>query len=406
MFIYNLLRNLILIIFFPYFFIKREFFIKRVFSYRNIEKSTKESYIWINISSVGEVNASEPLISKLLELRKENILITIMTDTGMNIAETKFSKEKRVKTIYFPLDFKFAIKRILKIVDIKLLILIETEIWPNLINLVAENVKIVVVNGRISDNSFGKYMKIKFFLKKVLKKISFFMMQSNIDVMRIIELGADKENVKNTGNIKFDIKFEEITDKDIKDIKEKFNIGDKKVIVAGSTHDGEESLMLEIHKELRNSFLFIVPRHIKRCSEIEKKYLFEDEYVLYSKGENIKKSSIVLVNEMGILRKLYALSDIAFVGGTFVNVGGHSLLEPLYYGKMPIFGENVQNVKDISKIILENKIGWKAYNKAEFISGISYINKNQNMNREKISNFFKENSKVLDKCVKNIVDII
>lgn len=406
MFIYNLLRYIVIAVAFPYIFIKKEFFLRRVFSYKNIDENRNKSYIWINMSSVGEVNASEPLILKLLELTKNNILITVMTDTGIETAENKFGKESRVKVIHFPLDFRFSIKRILKKVDVRILILIETEIWPNLIDIVSKKAKIVVVNGRISDKSFGKYMKIRVILKKIFNKINLFMMQSDLDMKRIIELGADENRVQNTGNIKFDIKFEEITEKEIDDIKNKFSIGNKKVIVAGSTHDGEESLMLEIHKEIENSFLFLVPRHIKRCSEIEKKYLSDIEYTLYSEGKNINNSSIVLVNEMGILRKLYAVSDISFVGGTVTNVGGHSLLEPLYYGKMPIFGENIQNVKDISKIILENGIGYKAHDKAGFISGIRYINMNQSINREKIRNFFKDNNTVLDKCVKNIVDII
>lgn len=406
MFSYNLLRYILIIVAFPYIIFKKDFLLKRVLSYKKIEKNNKKSCIWINMSSVGEVNASEPLILKLLEIREEDILITVMTDTGIETAKNKFAKEKRVKIIYFPLDFRFSINKILKRLDIKLLILMETEIWPNLIEIVSKKSKVVIINGRISDKSFGRYMKLRFILKKLFNKISLFMMQSNLDMKRVIELGADENRVENIGNIKFDIKFEEVNQKEIDDIKNKFNVGNKKVIVAGSTHDGEESFMIEIHKEIENSFLFLVPRHIKRCSEIEKKYLFDVEYTLYSEGENKKNSSVVLVNEMGILRKLYAVSDISFVGGTFANVGGHSLLEPLYYGKMPVFGANLQNVKDISKIIIEKEIGYKAHSKAEFIKGINYISENQSINREKIINFFKENSAVLDKCVKNIVDII
>ena len=153
-------------------------------------------------------------------------------------------------------------------------------------------------------------------------------------------------------------------------------------------------------------FLFIVPRHIDRCEEIKKKYLKNKKYIMYSDEKNEVNNSIVLVNRMGLLRKLYAVSDIAFVGGTVADIGGHSLLEPLYYGKMPLFGQNLQNVKDISKIILENKIGYKGRLKAEFIEGIKFIEERQNAEKEEIQEFFKKNRGALDKTFKNIVDII
>lgn len=406
MVLYNFLRIFFLICTFPYFVIKREFFTKRVFSYKKIVKESNKEYIWINLSSVGEVNVSEPLINRILGNRDENILITVMTDTGMETAVNKYGKNERVNIIYFPLEFKFAIKKIVKKLNIKILILIETEIWPNLINIVSENSKIVLVNGRISDKSFGKYKKLKFLLKEVFDKISLFMMQSQIDRDRVIEIGADKNRVQVTGNIKFDINFEEVSSEEVARIKEKFNIGEKKVIVAGSTHDKEEELMVQIFDELEGYFLFIVPRHINRCEEIEKRYLKDKKYSLYSDELIEKENSIVLVNQMGVLRKLYAVSDIAFVGGTFANIGGHSLLEPLYYGKMPMFGENLQNVKDISKIILENKIGYKGNSKKDFIEGIKFIEERQKAEKEEIQEFFKKNRGALDKSYKNIVDII
>ncbi len=406
MIFYNCLRIFLLICAFPYFVIKREFLKKRIFSYRNIQKDSNKEYIWINLSSVGEVNVSEPLINRILENRDENILITVMTDTGMETAKNKYAKKERVNIIYFPLDFKFAVKKIVKKLNIKILILIETEIWPNLISVVSKKSKVVLVNGRISDKSFDKYKKLKFLLKGVLNKISLFMMQSQLDKDRIIEIGGDKNRVQVTGNIKFDINFEEVSSEEISEIKEKFNIGEKKVIVAGSTHDKEEELILQIFEELDGYFLFIVPRHIDRCEEIKKKYLKNKKYIMYSDEKNEVNNSIVLVNRMGLLRKLYAVSDIAFVGGTVANIGGHSLLEPLYYGKMPLFGQNLQNVKDISKIILENKIGYKGRLKAEFIEGIKFIEERQNAEKEEIQEFFKKNRGALDKTFKNIVDII
>ena len=404
MIIYNLLRIILILIGFPYFFYKREFFIKRVFSYKRIKG--KKEYIWINLSSVGEINAAEPLISKILDKRGEDILITVMTDTGMDVAVTKYGENRRVEILYFPLDFNFAIKKICKKLNIKMLILIETEIWPNLIKTVSKYANVVVVNGRISDKSIGKYMKLKFVLKGVLSKVTLFMMQSEVDKKRIVDIGADSKKVEVTGNIKFDIKFEDIKKEEIENIKNKFNTFNKKIIVAGSTREGEEEFMIKLFEKLENYFIFLVPRHINRCEEIENSILKGKEYIKYSKGINESNANIVLVDEMGILRKLYAVSDIAFVGGTIANIGGHSLLEPLYYGKMPIFGENIQNVKDIGNIIIENEIGVKCKNEEEFITGIKYIEKVQEEKKRDIENFFEKNRGVTDKTFKNIVDII
>jgi tRNA (guanine-N7-)-methyltransferase len=169
-----------------------------------------------------------------------------------------------------------------------------------------------------------------------------------------------------------------------------YKIENRKIFVAGSTRDGEEEILLKIFDKLENTILFIVPRHLERIKEIEE-LLKDRKYSLYSKKEN-KDVDIVIVDKMGVLRKFYALSDISFVGGTLVNIGGHSLLEPLGYNKTPIFGKYLQNVKYISEKILDYDIGYKVESEKEFLESINNIeNQNEKDVREKIEKFFKEN---------------
>ncbi|MDR3258221.1 MAG: 3-deoxy-D-manno-octulosonic acid transferase, partial [Fusobacteriaceae bacterium] len=194
---------------------KKEFFRKR--ENQKFDDLKKDDYIWIHCASVGEINLSEPLVKKLLEKKKEKILITCITDAGMKLSEHKYSKYENIKLKYFPLDNKKEIEKIIDKFNSCLLLLIETELWPNLITCVnnMKLSKIALVNGRISDRSFNRYKKIKFLLKNVLNKIDWFYMQSQEDCNRIIHLGAKKENVIRFGNLKFDIAFDNFNKIDI-----------------------------------------------------------------------------------------------------------------------------------------------------------------------------------------------
>ena len=215
--IYKILRTFLTPIFYIIMMFggkKGDFLKKRLI--QDLSKLKDEEYIWVHCSSVGEINLSEVLIKKLLKNRKERILITLFTDTGIAVAKDKFKKEDRVEILYFPLDDKKDIKKILSKIKLNYLILIETEIWPNLIELSSKVAKVVMVNGRISDKSFKRYLKVRFLLKDIFKNISAFYMQSSIDSERIIELGADAKKVETMGNLKFDIEFQKYSEEEKK----------------------------------------------------------------------------------------------------------------------------------------------------------------------------------------------
>ncbi|MGL6065727.1 MAG: 3-deoxy-D-manno-octulosonic acid transferase [Cetobacterium sp.] len=362
-----------------------------------------ENYIWLHCSSVGEVNLSDALIKKLKENFNDYILITVFTDTGHEIALNKYSKDDRISILKFPLDDIFVLKSILKKIKISKLILVETEIWPNLITLASRVAKVYIVNGRISTKSFPKYKKINLLLKSIFSKIDGFLMQSEEDKNRIIELGANSNKVFVTGNLKFDISFEEFSNKDILSLKSLIKANSKKIFVAGSTREGEDSFLINISQELKNTLLVLVPRHLDRVPNIE--LLLENLNLKYTKLSKLEDSStrddfkVLIVDKMGVLRKFYSIADITFVGGTLVNIGGHSLLEPLFYGKTPIFGPHLQNVKDISKDILALNIGHKVSNKEEFLNAINLL-ETKPVSESKIKEFFKSNQNAAEKTIK------
>ncbi|MGL5355387.1 MAG: 3-deoxy-D-manno-octulosonic acid transferase [Cetobacterium sp.] len=404
-----MLYNLFRLILYPFLFVfllfrskSKEFIFSRLFQNLATLKNN-ENYIWLHCSSVGEVNLSDALIKKLKENFNDYILITVFTDTGHEIALNKYSKDDRISILKFPLDDIFVLKSILKKIKVSKLILVETEIWPNLITLASRVAKVYIVNGRISTKSFPKYKKINLLLKSLFSKIDGFLMQSEEDKNRIIELGANSNKVFVTGNLKFDISFEEFSNKDILSLKSLIKANSKKIFVAGSTREGEDSFLINISQELKNTLLVLVPRHLDRVPNIE--LLLENLNLKYTKLSKLEDSSthddfkVLIVDKMGVLRKFYSIADITFVGGTLVNIGGHSLLEPLFYGKTPIFGPYLQNVKDISKDILALNIGHKVSNKEEFLNAINLL-ETKPVSESKIKEFFKSNQNAAEKTIK------
>lgn len=386
---------------------KRIFIEKRLNQNFDFLKSEKP-YIWLHCSSVGEINLSDALIKKILAEREEDILISIFTDTGYEIAQNKYSKEERIKIIYFPLDCKNEIRKILKRIDLKLLILIETEIWPNLISCVKKKGKIILVNGRISDKSFGKYLKLKRILKNVLDKIDHFYMQTPLDGERIETIGADSRKVSVVGNLKFDIELQNYSEEEKDELKELIKAEDRKIFVAGSTRTGEDEIILDAFKHLKNYMLVLVPRHLDRIEKIED--ILIKRKIKFSKyssclEEKAEKSEVIIVDKMGVLRKFYSVCDAAFVGGTLVNIGGHSLLEPLFYRKTPIFGKYLQNVKDIADEILKRGIGFKVDSSEDIAVSIGEID-HGHIKTDEIENFFAANQNTAQKITDEINKLI
>lgn len=386
---------------------KRGEFLKKRLK-QNYNALKKEDYIWLHCSSVGEINLSETFIKKILEKRRERILLTLFTDTGYALAKEKFKNYDKIDIFYFPLDNKKELNKILEKINLKLLIVMETEIWYNLINLAKkQNSKIIFVNGRISDRSFSRYKTFKFYLKNLFKKVDKFYMQSDIDKKRIIELGANENKVIKSGNLKFDVNFQEYNEMEKTELLENFCVDNREIFVAGSSRSGEYEILLDTFSRLKNTLFIIVPRHMDKLDIIEnmiKEYGFSSKrfsQILQNKNKK-EKVDIIIVDMIGILRKIYSVADFVFVGGTLVNIGGHSLLEPLYYKKMVLFGKYLSNVKDISQEILKRELGYKVENSADFLKGIEKIRTRHPLVKEDISKLFLENKNIGDFILNDI----
>ena len=382
----------------------RIFFSKRLkqdFSKRKFSNNQNEA-ILIHMSSVGEFNLSRELIDRLI-LKGENVILSIMTDTGKAAAEKGYGNNENVAIFYFPLDDYVCLANLFKTYKIKKTVIIETEIWPNLYSVASEKSELYIINGRLTEKKMKSYLKIKGFIKKLLNKAEKIMVQSDEDRKRYVSLGLTDEKVKVYKNLKYSIKYEKISE----EAEEKYirnNIQkDKKIIVCGSTRPGEEKIWLEVFKEINEEKeyqLVLVPRHLDRIDEVinEIHQVFtegENSKISYSLMSEDKKTDILVVDKMGVLRDFYQLADFVFVGGTLVDIGGHSILEPLYYGKKPIIGNYYQNIAEIVEEAKKMSFIKIVENKNEIVE---YLKKSEIVDT---SEFFRENNEI-DKILEEL----
>ena len=308
--------------------------------------------IWVHAVSVGEVLAVSELIGKLrVEFPQHRVLISTTTDTGQSLACRRFGAEN---VFYFPLDFSFAMRRYLAAVRPNLVVIAETEFWPNFLRLARDfGAEVAVVNARISDRSFPGYRRWKRILHPVLRNISAFVAQTAEDARRLVEIGALEERVVVGGNLKFDFVLPPpppILNQLRPSLAES---GAGHVLVCGSTVDGEETILLDVFKDVLAQYpmavMLLAPRHPERFSQVTS----------FLQGANVKfwsrtqwagsplNGTVLLIDSIGELANLYALADLAIVGGSFVPAGGHNILEPAQHGVPIIVGPHTENFRDI-----------------------------------------------------------
>ena len=414
MILYNLLRILLYFVIMILAIFNRKllkFFKSRLFQKIGNDNflNEEEEATLIHFSSVGEFNSSQELIEKILESgKKEKIILSVMTDTGFSAVNKKYSENDNVKVFYFPLDDFFVLRKIYKKYKIKKTIIIETEIWPNLYYFAAKNGRLFIVNGRLTERKLKSYLKFKWFIKNTINRAEKIMVQSDFDKKRYEKLGISENKIKVYKNLKYSIKYNEISDEKKKYYFDTVLDKNKKIIVCGSTRPDEEKIWLEVLKKINqnNEYqLVLVPRHLERIGEIEKIILenfSKKDYLLLTAIEKNKinleaenKKEIVIIDKMGILTDFYQLADFVFVGGTLVNIGGHSILEPLFYGKKPIIGKYFQNIEEIVKDARELGFIEIVENENEIIE---YLKKSENVNTKR---FFEKNNEI-DKILNEI----
>lgn len=315
-----------------------------------------EGSVWVHAVSVGEVLAVAGLVSELRRRCPERrIYVSTTTATGQKLARTRFGDDC---VFYFPLDFAFAIRPYLKVLRPALVVVAETEFWPNFLRLASTSgSKIAVVNARISDRSLSRYLRFRALLRRVLVHADAFLAQSVEDERRLIAIGAPPERVKVSGNLKFDV-TPAIAPPIVDQLRAAMIAGGAgAVIVAGSTVEGEEPVVLEAFGRVlemqSNAVLILAPRHPERFAQVAE--------LVASSGMNFWRRSrwtadqpvsggVFVLDTIGELGASYSLADIAFVGGSLAPRGGHNILEPALYGVPVIVGTHTENFRDIVEL--------------------------------------------------------
>ena len=335
-----------------------------------------DASIWVHAVSVGEVLTARPLISEL-KRRYPHLRMFLSTTTmaGQQLARRSVRDVDAV--FYFPFDFGFVIRRTLDLVRPELFIMMETEIWPNLLRECrARGIKTAVVNGRLSARSFPRYRLVRPMMRRVLEHIDRFLVQSEESARRFIDLGADPARVVVTGSLKFDsleVPSTALQARARERVLRYFRVpASRPVIVAGSTMKGAEAAVLRAFRRVRtaspNALLILAPRNPERFAEAEQ--LARAEGWKVAKRSDLAvdaepRVDIVVLDSIGELATVYQLGTVVFVGGSLVPTGGHNILEPAVFGKPIVFGPHMQNFLEIADAFVTNGAGVQLHTEEE-----------------------------------------
>jgi 3-deoxy-D-manno-octulosonic-acid transferase len=363
--LYSFLLFLSMFFLIPVYFVRLRFFkreklnLKQRLGFSVPECEEQSQSLWIHAVSVGEVLSLQNLVREMKEKHPDwMIYFSSLTQTGIEMA-----KEKLIgidKLFFIPLDFKYIVRKYFKIMKPTVFVLAESEFWPNLLKEAQHATQgVLLINGRISPNSFKRYYRFRALMKNVLKNIDLFLVQTEREKESLERIGVEPHLVKIAGNLKSEVDLPELSDNEISNFRKSLNISpEKRIVIAGSTRKGEEIALIKAFKEAREKdekLLFILaPRHIKRAREIEK--ICGKLDLRFARRASLTQEqewNILILDTLGELAKFYALSDVAFVGGSLVPWGGHNILEPAFYKKPIFFGPNMDNFSFFAEKFLE-----------------------------------------------------
>jgi 3-deoxy-D-manno-octulosonic-acid transferase len=312
----------------------------------------QEPAMWVHAVSVGEVLAVAGLVEELQRrFPQYRIFISTTTDTGQELARKRFGE---ANVFYFPMDFAFAIRRYLRALRPRMVVIAETEFWPNFIRQArASGARIAVVNARISDRSWPRYRRFRGLLRRLLENVELFLAQTPEDAGRLQDIGASPERVRVSGNLKFDIEAP-VPPAVVERMRASIQASTAgPVLVCGSTVEGEESLLLKtfgsVLAQYPRAVMILAPRHPERFPAVAT--LLEQMSVRFWRRSQWNGDALaggtLLLDTIGELAALYALADIAFVGGSLVPRGGHNIIEPALHGVAIVVGNHTENFRDI-----------------------------------------------------------
>jgi 3-deoxy-D-manno-octulosonic-acid transferase len=376
--------------------------------------------VWFHAVSVGEFTALLPLVEALhKKFPRLDIVISTTTRAGNQLAKERTSSYATV--IYFPFDLPWVVSQILDLIKPAFFAIVETELWPGFIKQCANRqIPMAILNGRISPRSFRSYSLMKPLFAPLLRRFSLIGTQSQSEADRYEAIADHKLPVKVLGNLKYDIK-PAINLSEVIQIKEKLNISEQDlVLVAGSTHEGEEVLLLDTlrrYVELndtkyrsRTLRLIIAPRHPERFNRVAQIITQAGHPVRrYSRSQSFtSKADVLLIDTIGVLSKYYALADLAFVGGTIAKVGGHNLLEPYAYGIPAVCGPYIYKTKQTANILRHRKALYLGKNKMEVQDAIIRLLDNAKLRTNMGSNgkaWLDENQGAVSRALDSIVPL-
>lgn len=324
-----------------------------------VERLRGSPRIWMHAVSLGEVKAASAIYRALVPLVSEcTVIISTTTEHGLELARENF---QGVPVIFAPMDAFFCVRKALSTIRPDVMVFLETEIWPAWLHEAKKaGARIAMLNGRISPRSIKTYVKLRPFLREVLKKPDIFSMIREDDARRIVSMGADPDKVVVNGNAKYDLLADQVDPDAAEEMQRSLNLEvSQKIFVAGSTRGGEEELILEVYEKILKTFpdllLFIAPRHIDRTPVIEsllrtRGHAYQLRSVIKERGDK-RTASVVIMNTFGELFKLYGIGTINFCGASLVSLGGQNPLEPAAWGKAAFYGPSMEDFLDATDLL-------------------------------------------------------
>jgi len=368
-------------------------------------KQNHQPVLWFHASSLGEVNSILPLIQKMQKQQHMTVILSTSTSRGYTVA---LKKAENMHVHYIPWDISYIMQYALKQIKPNLVVIFETEIWPNFLwTTKKNNIPTCIISARLSQQSFPRYKKLRWFFKTVLSHVYIYT-QTKQDEERYIAIGASPKKTKTYGDIKLDNIALELPQQK-KDELQKIYGTLANVWVIGSTHPTEEEMLIPIHEYLQkyNVTTILAPRHLQRIPEITN-YLQKKNiaYTLRSQLPQKKCEQLIILDTYGELSQVYDLATIVFIGGTLANIGGHNLLESAALGKPTIFGSHIQNSRHQAQMLLQNHAAIQIQNTEQLQNTIEQLINNQT-EREKIKqnaqNIIRKNKGVLDQYITTLL---
>jgi len=331
--------------------------------------------IWVHAVSVGEIMAVQPLVHELLAFATDTpLVLSTITPSGFQVA-SRWLGERGV-TIYAPLDFRLTVRWSLEAIRPRMLLLVESELWPTLVHLTKhQQGSVAVVNGRISERAYRRYLWVRPWLKGVLESVDLFLMQTEEDARRLVAMGAPPSRVQVLGSLKWDASLiSRPKPAELAALSARLGLGaGDALIVAGSTHRGEERALLEAFQGLRAQLdhvrLIIAPRHLERVGEVEALSRQSGLSVRrVSQTASASSWDVAIVDTLGQLPAHYGLATVVFVGGSLIPHGGQNPLEPASLGKPIIFGPSMENFAEIARQLLAHQAAYQLQDRSELTS--------------------------------------